>query len=227
MSFAATLALLSLVTGGKLIEPGRPPPDKGALLLITDVETPEVLIDGQPMGDGSQAITLSAGSHKVAVRAPSGTETRVTVDVVAGEMRAVKVSVGGDDLAEPEFPWRRPVVYSLLVGAGLALTMGLVENAVANKRYADFNAAPADGVNDLVCNRALALNGGPACNALLESGHRAANVSRIALMTAPILALTAALVWLQARPAKRHHRLTEVACAPTLGALGAGCGARF
>lgn len=231
MGLPATLVLVGMLAGDGLIEPGRPPPDLGSLLLITDVNEPEVLVDGQSFGT-STAIELRAGSHQVSVRSPGMGETRVTVEIVAGQLRTVRVNLRpgpGLVAAAPSRPppetrrWSRPLALGLLGGATLALTVAVVEDVVANGHYAEFNRTPA-AVPGFACNKSLPGNGGPRCDALLSSANRAANISTVALVSAPLLGLAAAVVYLTTRSPSDERRL---ACVPTLGMVGVGCSGSF
>jgi hypothetical protein len=229
---AILVVLLGSVAGDGLIEPGQPPADLGSLLLITDVSEPEVLVDGQSYGS-STSIDLRAGSHQLSVRSAGVGETRVTVDIVAGELRTVRVNLrpgaglavaAGPVLPAPERgSWRPRVALGLLGGATLALTVAVVETLVSNGDYAEFNRTPA-AEPGLYCNKALPGRGGPGCESLLSSAARARNLSNVALVSAPLLGLTAAVVYLTSRTSRDDRRL---ACAPTLAMVGVGCTGRF
>jgi hypothetical protein len=228
MGLSAILVLLGVMAGDGLIEPGRPPPDLGSLLLITDVNEPEVLVDGQSFGT-STAIELRAGSHQVSVRSPGVGETRVTVEIIAGQLRTVRVNLRPGAPAAPALSapeprrWSRPLALGLLGGATLALTVAVVEVLVSNGDYAEFNRTPAAEPAGF-CNKALPGNGGPRCQSLLSSANRARDISTVALVSAPLLGLAAAVVYLTTRSPSDERRL---ACAPTLAMVGLGCSGSF
>jgi hypothetical protein len=81
---------------------------------------------------------------------------------------------------------------------------------------------------NMACNRSLPQAGGEECQRLLSAGDRAATISTVALVSAPVLA-AAALVLYLTTPASGPEAAAapvRIACAPALG-LGVGCAATF